>query len=237
MPDESAVVSPEANTVEPAAQLAAPTSPVDAEALAAKLELLRRDNATKGETNARLNARLTELERQLRDAETLAKGETQQRLADQGEYKALWQDATRENATLLNRITELEAALQARDADVAAERLRHQALQQVATAGALAPEQLLGLLAPTLRAADTGTPAVVVNGIERPLSDHLAALRAPGSGWDHHFAATGTRGMGSAPTSPIAADVDNPYKTRNLTRILQLEATDPETARRLKAAA
>lgn len=210
----------------------------DSASLRKKLELVQQDNLAKGEANKRLNERLGEIEKSLRDAEARLKSGHQQQLADQGEFKKLWEDANADNARLQQRIAELEAALQAKDAEAAGERLRATALQQIAGANALAPEQLLGLLQPQLRNADTG-PAVIINGIEQPLNAYLTQLRNPGSGWEHHFAPTGTRGMGSAPSANGLPGVSNPFKAEsfNLTEALRLEAENPDLAKALKAEA
>lgn len=217
---------------------ATPSSTDDIAALRRKLELVQQDSLSKGEANKRLNERLGELEKSLRDRETELKSGKQQQLADSGEFKKLWEEANADNARLQQRIAELEAALQAKDAEATTERLRASALHQISAAAALAPEQLYGLLQPQLHANDTG-PAVIVNGIEQPLSAYLTQLRTPGSGWEHHFAPTGTRGMGSAPSSTALPGVRNPYKAEsfNLTEALRLEAENPDLAKALKAEA
>jgi hypothetical protein len=210
----------------------------DVVALRRKLELVQQDNLNKGEANRKLNERLGDIERQLRERETELKSGKQQQLASSGEFKKLWEDANAENAELRQRMTQLEAALQAKDAEAATERLRATALHQISAANALAPEQLYGLLGSQLRGTDAG-PTVVVNGIEQPLNAYLTQLRTPGSGWEHHFAPTGTRGMGSAPSATGIGGVNNPYAqgTFNLTEALRLEVENPELARALKAQA
>jgi hypothetical protein len=218
-----------------------PTAPApadDTSALRRKLELVQQDNLSKGEANRKLNERLGELERLLRDRETELKSGKQQQLADNGEFKKLWEEANADNARIQQRIVELEAALQAKDNEAAQERLRATAMQQLSQANALAPEQLFGLLQPQLRPSPQG-PAVIVNGIEQPLAAYLTQLRSAGSGWEHHFAATGTRGMGSAPSTAGMPGITNPFKaeTFNLTEAMRLEAENPDLAKALKAEA
>lgn len=219
-------------------QPTAPESNEDVNALRRKLELVQQDNLAKGEANKKLNERLGELERQIRDRDSELKSGKQQRLAESGEFKKLWEEANADNARLQQRIVELEAALQAKDNEAAQERLRASALQQMSQANALAPEQLYGLLQPQLRNSTQG-PAVIVNGIEQPLSAYLTQLRGAGSGWEHHFAANGTRGMGSTPSATGIPGISNPYKqeTFNLTEALRLEAENPDLAKALKAEA
>ncbi len=216
----------------------APASDTDTTAIRRKLELVQQDNLAKGEANRKLNERLGELERQLRERETELKSGKQQQLADNGEFKKLWEEANADNARLQQRIIELEAALQAKDDEAALERLRATALQQISQANALAPEQLYGLLQPQLRPSAQG-PAVIVNGIEQPLSAYLTQLRSAGSGWEHHFAAMGMRGMGSAPSATGLPGITNPFKaeTYNLTEAMRLEVENPDLAKALKAEA
>jgi hypothetical protein len=231
-------VPPTEEQVESVTQQPAIPQTDDTVSLRKKLELVQQDNLAKGEANKRLNERLGEIEKSLRDAEARLKSGHQQQLADQGEYKKLWEDANGDNARLHQRIADLEAALQAKDAEATSERLRASALQQIASANALAPEQLLGLLQPQLHNSDSG-PAVIVNGIEQPLNAYLTQLRNPGSGWEHHFAPSGTRGMGSSASATGLPGVSNPYKaeTFNLTEALRLEAENPDLAKALKAEA
>jgi hypothetical protein len=225
--------------VEPVAQQPTPAPTSDDAALRTKLELVQQDNLAKGEANRKLNERVGELERSLKEYQGQLKSTQQQKLAESGEYKKLWEDANADNARLQQRITELEAALQAKEGEAAKERLRATALQQISQANALAPEQLLGLLQPQLR-ENNGTPVVIVNGIEQPLAAHLASLRNSNSGWDHHFAPSGARGMGSTPSAnDLPPGTVNPYKrdTYNFTEVLRLERDNPELARLLKAEA
>jgi len=236
--DVKGIPSVEESAVSVNQQPTSDTPSEDSAALRRKLELVQQDNLSKGDANRKLNERLGELERQLRERETELKSGKQQQLANSGEFKKLWEDANADNARLQQRITELEAALQAKDAEASTERLRATALHQISAANALAPEQLYGLLGPQLRSNETG-PTVIVNGIEQPLNAYLTQLRTPGSGWDHHFAPTGVRGMGSAPSATGLDGVVNPYSrdTFNLTEALRLEVENPELARALKAQA
>ena len=210
----------------------------DAAVLRRKLELIQQDNLSKGEANKRLNERLGELEKALRDRESELKNGKQQQLAASGEYKKLWEDANADNARLQQRITELEAALEAKEQETEKERTRATALQALSAANALAPEQLYGLLEARMRSSDTG-PTVIVNGIEQPLTSYLATLKAPGSGWEHHFAASGVRGMGSTPSAVGPSVSSNPYKREavNLTAQLRLETDSQDIAKALKAEA
>ena len=110
----------------------------DLSALRRKLELVQADNLNKGEANRKLNERLGQLESQLRQRDEQLRTDQQQKLAESGEFKKLWEDAQTECARLTTRIQELEAALQAKEQETETERLRASALQQISAANALA---------------------------------------------------------------------------------------------------
>jgi hypothetical protein len=82
-----------------------------------------------------------------------------------------------------------------------------------------------------------GRPVVLAEGAEQPLDAYLGNLRAPGSGYEHHFSSTGARGMGSTATTSVAPGMSNPYKTGNLTERIRLETENPELAKALMAEA
>lgn len=211
--------------------------------------------ATDPETE-RLKAKLTEANRhkskaeQREEAERKARVEAEQKLAEieaqrlagQGEFKQLWEDAKVTNQALQTRITELEEQLEAERTSTQTERLRATAIARISDAGARKPEQLLRLL--DIIEHD-GQPAVMRGGVEVPLDQHLATLKQPGSEWDHHFLPTAKKGMGTPAASPggVPAPGDpqqNPYLPgpgQNLTMQMMLEATQPELAAALKAEA
>lgn len=232
MQEQSATVSPSPDAV-------APTSTEELQRLRAKLELVTEDKRRAGEKNAELNRKLQELEESLRATQAQLKtGETQQ-LEQSGEYRKLWEDAKETNLQLERQLSEVRAQLDAERQARATETLRSRAIQEITAAKALRPDQLLALIASDLREVD-GKPAVISGGIEIPLSEHLARLKAPDSGWDHHFAASGVSGMGSAPAAPTGvAPANNPFTSSppNLTEIARLYREDRATHDRLKAEA
>ena len=226
----SATLSPDAQTA----------SSDELARLRAKLELVTEDRRKAGEKNAALNARLQELEESLRATQAQIKDGQTQKLADSGEYKKLWEDAKETNLQLERRIAELEAELGTVRQENAIERLRTKALTTISEADARSPKQLLKLLEVEHDLRDiNGTPVVISGGIEVPLADHLARLRAPDSGWDHHFRATGARGMGSTAAVPASPAVPNPYlqSPPNLAEIQRLYIEDRALHDRYKAEA
>lgn len=207
--------------------------------LRAKLDLVSEDKRRAGEKNAALNAKLQELEESLRATQAQLKDGQTQKLAESGEYKKLWEDAKETNLQLERRIADLTAELDAERQARNTETLRSRALAEISNADARRPDQLLELLHNDLREVD-GKPAVIHGGIEVPLSDHLARLRAPDSGWDHHFKPVGAKGMGSAPSvPPSTTPASNPFLQNppNLTEIGRLFREDRALHDRLRAEA
>ena len=165
-----------------------------------------------------------------------------QRLAGQGEFKPLWEDAKKSNHELQARITELEHQLELERTSTQTERLRATAIARISDAGARKPDQLLKLLD---LVEYEGQPAVMRGGVEVPLDQYLPTLKQPGSDWEHHFLPTAKKGMGTPTASPGGAPApgeqqQNPYLPgagQNLTMQMMLEATQPELAAALKAEA
>ena len=237
------------NGVPPAEELSASATPSpDAQStpspdelarLRAKLDLVTEDKRRAGEKNAELNRKLQDLEESLRATQAQLKSGQTTQLEQSGEYKKLWEDAKETNLNLERQLHEMQLTLDAERQERAKETLKSRAIQEITAAKALRPDQLLALISTDLREVD-GKPAVISGGIEIPLSEHLARLRAPESGWDHHFAPTGAKGMGSTPAAPVsAASGNNPFLSSpiNLTEIGRLYREDRATHDRYKAEA
>lgn len=224
----------------PSSPEALPATPEEVARLRAKLDLVTEDKRRAGEKNAELNRRLQELEESLKATQVQLKTGEQSKLAESGEYKKLWEDAKETNLQLERQLSDLRAELDAERQARNTESLRSRALSEISAAKALRPDQLLALLGNDLREVE-GQPVVIAGGIEVPLADHLARLRAQDSGWEHHFAPVGARGMGSAPATPSGgiAGIKNPFaaETFNLTEQARLYKSDPELFAKLKAAA
>jgi len=210
----------------------------DPAALRAKLELTLRDRAAQGEKNAELNEKLAATQKALDDLnKRLLSGKTA-KLEEEGKYQQLWEDAKATIQMRDTRIEELESQLTAERNSTAAERLKSSALGSISQHGAISPEQMFALLQPNLREV-AGKPVVLNGGVEQPLDTYLANLRSPGSGYEHHFSASGRSGMGTAPgASPtVAPGLENPWKSGNITQQLLMVRDNPELAQALQAEA
>jgi alanyl-tRNA synthetase len=204
--------------------------------LQAKLALVQQDKIKAGETNAQLNARLKETEERLQKLTEQLQSGKQQKLAESGEFRTLWDEAKNTIQQRDQEIADLRNQLESVTHAAQEERLKVEAMNVISKSGAVSPGQLLGLLKQQLRDKD-GSPVILSGGAEVPLADYVQNLKQPESGWAHHFAPTGGRGMGSSPTSVISPGIENPYRKQNLTDILRLEVENPELAKALKAEA
>ena len=162
------------------------------------------------------------------------------KLAESGDYKTLWEEVQ-------STVTDLKQQLAAKDAEMddlkqgySKQQLRASTVSQLSQSGALAPDQLYRLIEDNLRTKD-GQPVAVVGGVEVPVGEYVAGLKNPGSGYEHHFAATNRSGMGVAGSARSTAlpGQANPWlkESWNVTEQLILLDRDPDKARLLKAEA
>ena len=126
------------------------------------------------------------------------------------------------------------------EANFTQEQVKSAAIAQLSNAGALAPDQLYRLVQENLRTKD-GQPVAVVGGVEVPVGEYIANLKNPGSGYEHHFAATNRAGMGVAGSARATAlpGQSNPWSQEgwNITQQMVMLSSDPDRARLLKAEA
>ena len=224
IPVEPTAPQPVADTSDLAAQI---------EALRAKNQELIGERRKDREQREALQAELERFRLEQEQAKTT-------KLAESGEYKTLWEEAQQTVAALKEQLAAKENEVEQIKQGFTQEQLRAAAIAQLSQAGALAPDQLYRLLQDNLRAKE-GQPVAVVGGVEVPVSEYIANLKNPGSGYEHHFAATNRAGMGvsgSARTTALPGQA-NPWarETWNVTEQMMLLATDPDKARLLKAEA
>lgn len=226
---------PDPADVAPVASDSQPT-PSPTPATEQELEALRSHNQKLIGEKRKVSEQLAELQARLQSIEAEQTTRKQQQLKDSGEFKTLWEQATETNKQLEARIQQLEQELQQRDTEVQTQLQRTQFLSKAANA-VLAPDQLYRLVENEL-ALNDGKLVARRNGIEMELDRYLDLLKAPGSGFEHFFRASGAVGMGAAAQPPTAAATSgNPYLSGNLTAVVALEAENPELARQLKAEA
>lgn len=210
----------------------------DAEFLKRKLELERQDRLRVSQANEKLNQELQAIRSQFKAFQDQAQQQQTATLEEQGQFKTLWEQAQQTIASLKADITRLEGELSTERDRNQNEKLQNEALALLAQQGVNAPDQLLTILQAKngLRRGETGQVEVIVGGASTPLADQLVAMRSDPT-WQHHFSASGARGMGAGPsTSTVAPGMVNPWRkeTFNWTQQLLMEQQNPELAEALK---
>ena len=235
MPDNQ---TPDVTPVEPT-----PPQPVadpGAQDLATQLEALRAKNQELISERRKDRENRDSLQQQieeLRQAQEVAKTT---KLAESGEFKTLWEEAQQTVADLKQQLATKDSEVEQIRQGFTQEQVKSATITQLSQAGALAPDQLYRLLQENLRAKE-GQPVAVVGGVEVSVGEYIANLKNPGSGYEHHFAATNRAGMGvtgSARSTALPGQA-NPWSKEswNITQQMMMLANDPDKARLLKAEA
>ncbi len=233
MPEEQqAAVTP----VEPVA----PQPVAESSDLAAQLEALRAKNQELIAERRKDRENRESLQQQIEDLRQAQESAKTAKLAESGEFKTLWEEAQQTVAGLKQQLAEKEAEVEQVRQGYSQEQLRAGTIAQLSSAGALAPDQLYRLVQENLRAKE-GQPVAYVGGVEVPIGEYIANLKNPGSGYEHHFAATNRAGMGvtgSARATALPGQA-NPWSKEawNVTQQMMMLSSDPDKARLLKAEA
>ena len=184
---------------------------------------------------------LTSLQKEIAALKEAQQSAVRENLEGQGAYKELYeqerQRAQELQARLLNETTELKTQLESVTKAGEQERLKNTALQQIQNSNAVNPAQLYQLLQSQIRVDESGSPVVLSSGVEQPLGEYLSNLKSA-TDWQHHFSASGAKGMGARSANVSAAPgMSNPYASKNFTEAMKLEMSNPELAKQLKAEA
>lgn len=218
----------------------APQPVVESSDLAAQLEALKAKNAELIAERRKDRDNRDSLQKQLDELKTAQESAVTQKLAESGEFKTLWEQAQDTVADLKQQLAERESKISSMEANFSQEQLKSSAIAQLSNAGALAPDQLYRLVQENLRAKD-GQPVAVVGGVEVPVGEYIANLKNPGSGYEHHFAASNRAGMGVTGSARATAlpGQTNPWSQEgwNVTQQMMMLSEDPDRARLLKAEA
>jgi len=221
-------------------ETAAPQPVVESSDLAAQIEALRAKNQELIAERRKDRENRETIQKQLDELKQAQETAQTTKLAESGEFKTLWEQAQDTVAELKQQLAERESKISSMEASFSQEQLKSSAIAQLSTAGALAPDQLYRLVQENLRAKD-GQPVAVVGGVEVPVGEYIANLKNPGSGYEHHFAASNRAGMGvtgSARATALPGQA-NPWSkdSWNVTQQMMMLANDPDKARLLKAEA
>ena len=233
MPEEQQAV---AAPVEPTA----PQPVAGSSDLAAQLDALRAKNQELIAERRKDRENREALQQQLDEIRASQEQAKTAKLAESGEYRTLWEEAQQTVSDLKQQLATKESEIEQIRQGFTQEQLRASAIGQLSQSGALAPDQLYRLLQENLRAKD-GKPVAYVGGVEVPIGEYIANLKNPGSGYEHHFAATNRAGMGVAGSARSTAlpGQANPWSKDgwNITQQMMMLSTDPDKARLLRAEA
>ena len=177
-------------------------------------------------------AQLVQLQQELEQVKNVQKAAVHKSMEEQGDYKRLWEEAKKTNSANEQQILELRARNESVIRERQQEQLRAMALQRISQSGALNAQQMYVLMQSGLRTNDEGEPVMLDGGVEQPLDTYLSNLKNSEQ-WQHHFGATGTRGMGTSDVT-IAPGRANPFRDGNLTEAMQLRKENPELAQALE---
>lgn len=159
-------------------------------------------------------------------------------LEDQGQWKDLWEEANRTGQEKDQEIADLKRQLEEMQKSNENAAVRTKAMAAISQAGAINAEQMLQLLQSSLRKNESGNVVILNGGVEQDLTTYIANLKAPGSGYEHHFKPSSAAGMGAKPNpaSVVSSGISNPWKegSINLTQQMLISSQDPDLAAVLK---
>ena len=226
------VTSSEQPVADTASQTTQPTAPnldsVKAD-YEAQVTALRKQVADEQEKFKGIKGKLDEVYKQ-KDQQR------KQELEDQGQWKALWEEANKTAQEKEQQIMTLSQQLEDLKTSNEVASTKTTALAAISNLGAINAEQTLALLQEKLQKNAEGKVVVLNGGVEQDLNNYLSTLKNPGSGWEHHFKPSSAAGMGAkpSPTSNAGGGQVNPWKTGNLTQQMLLLEQDPQLAAVLK---
>jgi polyhydroxyalkanoate synthesis regulator phasin len=225
--------TPEQNIQADDAQAQAGGNDANADLLS-KIQRLEDNNRKLLNEKRNASASVEDLQRQVADLQNNQQKAEQTKKAEAGEFKTLWQEATGTVSSLQDEIAQLRTQLEEKDVAFQQQQIKASALNSLSQSGIVNPDQAFSLLKDNLRLKD-GQPIALAGGVEVPLQQHLESLKTPGSGWEHHFAGSGARGM-SAAGSSSSSNGQKSWASMGLMERIKLEEENPPLAAQLKAA-
>ena len=198
-----------------------------------KVQLLEANNRKLLNEKRNALSSMEDLQRKVQDLQNNQQQAKQTKLAEAGEFKTLWTEATQTVASLQDEIVGLKQQLEAKEVQFQGEQIKATALNAFSQGGVHAPEHLFHLLKDNLRLKD-GSVVALVGGVETPLQQHLDSLKSPGSGMDYFFNGSGARGM-SAAGSANSSSGGKSWGSMGLMERIQMEEENPQLAAQLKA--
>ena len=212
--------------------------PDDNAELLNKVQLLEANNRKLlGEKKNALSS-MEDLQRKVQDLQNNQQQAKQTKLAEAGEFKTLWNEATATVSSLQDEIAGLKQQLEDKEVQFQGQQIKATALNAFSQGGVHAPEDLFNLEKDNLRLKD-GSVVALVGGVEVPLQKHVESMKSPGSGRDYFFSGSGARGMSAAGSTTTTAGGQSWANMTPFER-MTVEAMDEQNgtnnAARLKAA-
>ena len=201
---------------------------------AMRVQLLEAKNLELRNEKQAVNKKMEDMQRQMADLQTNQQQAKQTQLAEAGEFKTLWSEASATNTSLQDEIAQLKQQLQDKDVAYQQQQIKSAALNAIAQSGVVNPEQAFSLMKESLRLDENGNAVCLSGGVQVELNSHLNSLKQPGSGWEHHFSGSGARGM-SAAGSSTSASGGKSWGSMSLMERIQTEEENPALAAQLKA--
>lgn len=201
---------------------------------AMRVQLLEAKNLELKSEKQAVKKQLEDMQRQMADLQTNQQQAKQSQLAEAGEFKTLWSEASATNTSLQDEIAQLKQQLQDKDVAYQQQQIKSAALNAIAQSGVVNPEQAFSLMKESLRLDENGNAVCLSGGVQVELNSHLNSLKQPGSGWEHHFSGSGARGM-SAAGSSTSASGGKSWGSMSLMERIQTEEENPALAAQLKA--
>ena len=216
-------------------QTAAPEvqPPAEDKTDAMRIQLLEAKNQQLIAEKQKVNDQLKDMQRQVSDLQSNQQQAKQSQLAEAGEFKTLWSEASATNTSLQDEIAQLKQQLQDKDVAFQQQQIKATALNAFSQNGVHSPDHLFQLQKENLRLKD-GNVVALVGGVEVDLQAHVESLKSPGSGLDYMFNGSGARGM-SAAGSSTSASGGKSWGSMGLMERIQLEEENPALAAQLKA--
>ena len=209
----------------------------EAESLRAQMELLKQNNAKLLSEKKNQAESMKDLQRQMAELQQSQSQTKQPKLAEQGEWKQLYEDLQRTHQNEVAKNSELLKQLEDKEAAYQQQTIQQRAIAAMQQAGAINPEDAYRLYQDKIKLDEQGNVVAWDGGVAHGINDFAASLKNPDSGRAYLFNGSGARGMSAVGTTSQGSGEANPYLTGNFMAVCELEENDPQRAAQLRAQA
>ena len=209
----------------------------EAESLRAQMELLKQNNAKLLSEKKNQAESMKDLQRQMAELQQSQSQAKQSKLAEQGEWKQLYEDLQRTHQNEVAKNSDLLKQLEDKEAAHQQQTIQQRAIAAMQQAGAINPEDAYRLYQDKIKLNEQNEVVAWDGGVAHNINDFAASLRNPDSGRAYLFNGSGARGMSAVGTTSQGSGEANPYLTGNFMAVCELEESDPQRAAQLRAQA